>query len=79
MTAEPKWREALRNLILYRLLKHGPQTTRELAQGCQVSVKAIGPRMTELLLSDSVEVKSIRRSASGLGRPQNVWSLIERD
>lgn len=77
MLDEPKWREALRNLILHRLGVHGPQTTRELANGCQVKVGAVGPRMTELMLADKVEVKSERRSASGLGRPQKVWALIE--
>ena len=77
MLTEPKWREALRNLILHRLGKHGPQTTRELSNGCNVPQKDVAPRMTELLLADKVEVKSVRRSASGLGRPQNVWALIE--
>ena len=73
-TLEPHWRAALRNLILHRLRVHGPQTTHELATGCQVSVEAVMPRMSELEASGDVFDTGRRKSSvSGRGRKQKVW------
>jgi predicted ArsR family transcriptional regulator len=73
---EPRWRAALRRLIVHRLTEHGPQTTRELANGCNVSQDAIAPRMTELeAAGEIVDTGYRRRSVSGRGRTLKVWAI----
>ena len=75
-TNEPKWRAALRSLIMRRLRVHGPQTTRELANGCEVTMEALAPRMSELAATGDVYDTGTRRSsASGRGRPLKLWCV----
>lgn len=69
------WAAGLRKLILHRLRSQGPQTTHELAAGCQVSPDAIAPRMTELeALGEAHDTGRRKSSVSGKGRKQKVWA-----
>lgn len=77
--SEPHWRAGLRALILHRLRVHGPQTPQQLADGCQVAVEAIAPRMVELESDGVIFDTGQRRSRFGRGRKQKVWSAVDAD
>jgi predicted ArsR family transcriptional regulator len=73
------WASGLRSLILLKLAAHGPQTTHELANACQVSQTALAPRLSELeALGQVRDTGHRRRSVSGRGRPLKVWAAVDR-
>lgn len=77
MSNEPKWRKALRSLIMHKLRTLGPMTNRELANACQVSVIAVAPRLTELVeLGEARDSGARHSSISGKGRKQVVWEAV---
>lgn len=78
MSVEPKWRTALRSLLVHKLRTLGPMTTKQLANACQVTEKAVAPRMTELCaLGDARDSGGRHTSLSGRGRKQVVWELAQ--
>lgn len=79
VTDEPKWRKALRSLIAHKLTTLGPMTNHQLANACQVSVKAIAPRLTEMVeLGEARDTGGRHSSVSGKGRKQVVWEAVQR-
>jgi predicted ArsR family transcriptional regulator len=68
------WARGLRQLMLKKLVEQGPMTSREMADACQVSEKAIAPRWTELEAQGLIRDTGKRRhSISGKGRTSKVW------
>jgi predicted ArsR family transcriptional regulator len=68
------WAIGLRSLMLKKLCEQGPLTSRDMANACQVSEKAVAPRWTELALLGLVRDTGRRKhSISGRGRTQKVW------
>lgn len=60
-----------------KLTTLGPMTNRELANSCQVSEKAIAPRLPELVAELKARDSGGRKtSLSGKGRKQVVWEAM---
>jgi predicted ArsR family transcriptional regulator len=75
--AHRPWAKGLRSLIVKHLTERGPMTTHELANACQVSEKAIAPRMSELEIELRARDSGFRRpSLSGKGRKLKVWEAV---
>lgn len=75
---EPKWRAAARGLVMHKLRTLGPMTNHALANSCQMSEKAIAPRLTELVrLGEARDSGQRKSSVSGKGRKQVVWECAE--
>jgi hypothetical protein len=68
----------LRTRVLSYLNASGPSTTDECAAALELSVLAIRPRFSELLVSGSIEkTDERRRNASGL--TATVWRAVQRE
>ena len=74
---EPAWRKGLRELILKKLHAEGALTVKQLAAACQVSEKAVAPRMSELQAEGRATDSGQRRAALGTrGRRRKVWAAV---
>ncbi len=72
------WAKGLRALIFKQLVENGPMDTHGLANRCQVSVKAVAPRMTELESQGLIrQTPFLHRSVSGKGRKLKVWEAVK--
>ena len=75
---EPKWRRALRSLIVLKLRELGPMNNNQIADACRLHVSNIAPRMSELVSELKVRDTGRRHSSvSGKGRKLVVWEAIE--